>query len=230
MTTTSRLLGWKLLEWVVDIDIPHRQVQAGLDLPQAQGPAAMTHTTITWTTLMLTIVIFVVLHIKTGMLTMMISYPVHNIMILTNAARNSTHLHIAKLVIPLLAAMKTPLHKDVTLKIHLQTIMRMPPLNTNNRVQDLRRGHVIGATIRRTTKMAVKSAMWRNAKIIMRKETRTNMSSMPTQTMLWIKRNLSAKGVIMMRNWRAKDVKLSSNKTLLIEILLMKVCSTTTHT
>ena len=181
-------------------------------------------------TLMLTIVIVVVLHIEAAMLTMMISYHVHNIMIVTNATRNSTNLHIAKLVIPLLAAMKMPLHKDVTLDIHLQTTMRMPPLNNDNLEQGLHRDHMIGDTIRRTTKMDAKSAMWRITKIIMSKDTRTNMSSTPTQTTLWIKRNLSAKGVIMMRNWRAKDVKLTSTKTVLIAILVMKVCDITAHT
>ena len=129
----------------------------------------MTHTTITWMTLMLTIVIVVVLHIEAATLTMMISYHVHNIMIVINDARNSTNLHIAKLAIPLLDAMKTPLHKDVMLENHRHTIMRMPPLNNVNIEQDLHRGLVIGVTIRRTTKMAVKSAMWRNAKIIKRK-------------------------------------------------------------
>ena len=181
-------------------------------------------------TLMLAIVIVVVLHTEAATLTMMIPYHVHNIMIVTNDARNSTHLHIAKLVIPLLAAMKTPLHKDVTLEIHLQTTMRTPTLNNDNIEQGLHRGPVIGDIIRCTTKMDIKSAMWRNAKIIMRKETRTNMSSTPTQTTLWIKRNLSAKGVIMMRDWRAKDVKLTSTKTVLIAILVMKVCDTTAHT
>ena len=159
----------------------------------------MTHTTITWMILMLAIVIVVVLHIKADTLTMMIPYPVHNIMIVTNAARNLTHNHSAKLVIPLLAAMKTPLHKDVKHEIHLQTTMRMPPLNNDNLEKGLHPRHVIGVVIRRTIKMDVKSAMWRNAKIIMRKETHTNMSNTPTQTTLWIKRNLSAKGVTMKR-------------------------------
>ena len=82
--------------------------------------------------------------------------------------------------------MKTPLHKDVTLETHLQTTMRMPPLINNNLEQGLHRGPVIGDTMQRTTKMDVKSAMWRNAMIIMRKETQTNMWSTPTQTTLWI--------------------------------------------
>ena len=174
--------------------------------------------------------VVVVLHIEVATLTMTISYHVHNIMIVTNDARNSNHLHIAKLAIPLLAAMKTPLHKDVTPATHLQTTTRMPPLNNDNRAQDLRRGHMIGATIRRTTKMAVKSAMRRNTKIIMHNEIRTNMSSTPTQTTLWIKRNLSAKVIIMMRNWRVKDVKLTSNITLLITKIVMKAHDNTAHT
>ena len=99
----------------------------------------MTHTTIMWMTLMLSIVIVVVLHIEAATLTMMISYHVHNIMIVNNDARTSTHLHIAKLVVPLLAAMMMPLHKDVTLETHLQTTMRMPPLNNDNLEKGLHR-------------------------------------------------------------------------------------------
>ena len=76
----------------------------------------------------------------------------------------------------------------------------MPPLNNDNHGQGLHRHPMIGVAIRRTIKVGDHSAMWWNAKITVRKATHANMTSTPIQITLWMKRNLSAYDVIMMRN------------------------------
>ena len=120
----------------------------------------MTHTTIMWMTLMFGKSIVVVLHIEAITLTMMISYLVHNIKIITNAARNLIHLRITKLVTPLLAVMRRPSHKTNKLMIHFRTAMRMPHLDKDTHEQGLHRGPMIGVVIRCTIKMDIKSVMW----------------------------------------------------------------------
>ena len=159
----------------------------------------MTHTTIMWMTLMFGKSIVVVLHIEDITLTMMISYLAHNTKIVTNAARNLIHLRIAKLVTFLLAVMRRPSHKTDKLVIHFRTAMRMPHLDKDTHEQGLHRGSMIGIIIGNTIKMDIKSVMWRTVKITIRKAIQTTMPSTTIQSMPWMKRNLSANDVIVMR-------------------------------